>query len=95
MFKLRNLLEKLATKEVSLMAGREGFKVGMFLAESGFFLYSRMPATVELSKVPVPVKYGLASMKKVAFGYSGFVFNRTFEVCPGPRTMISDSKGLT
>ena len=47
------------------MAGREGFKVGIvFFGATSGFLYSRMPATVELSKVPMPVKYGLASIKK-------------------------------
>lgn len=59
--KLLNFAEKFATNEVALIWGRVGLKRGGFLGEveaEGFegFLYSRIPATVELSKVPMPVK---------------------------------------
>ena len=64
------------------------FEAGVSLSLS----YSRMPANVELSKVPLPLKNGLASMKNsVAFVYSaGFVFNTTLVVCTGPMRMMSE-----
>ncbi|KAL2982001.1 hypothetical protein AAZX31_13G319400 [Glycine max] len=49
LFKLRNLVFKLETKDVSLISGRVGFNMGRF--EAGVSLsssYSRMPANVEL-----------------------------------------------
>ncbi|WVY99269.1 hypothetical protein V8G54_025339 [Vigna mungo] len=99
LFKLRNLLLKLATKEVSLIEGRVGFRRVWFFksdSEGGVSIsYSRMPANVELLKVPLAVKKGLASMKKVAFMNLGFVFNATLVVCPGLMTMILELKGLT
>jgi hypothetical protein len=60
--KLRNLLLKFATNEVSPIRGRIGLKSLRFLIrveEEGFervVEYSTIPATVELSKVPMPVK---------------------------------------
>ena len=65
---------KLVAKEVSFKAGNVGLNNGKFLLkldeEKLFgFSYSRIPATVVLSKVPWPVAYGLASMKKFAPGY--------------------------
>lgn len=91
--RLRNLWLKFAAKAVSLMAGRVGFRT-----RRPFFdgcVYSRMPAVVELSILPWPVKYGLADIKKVAFGERLFVFRRTFVVCPGEMRTIFVSKGLT
>lgn len=100
--KLRNLFEKLAAKAVSFRAGKVGLKSGSFLTETvvlesgdGHCSYSRIPATVELSKVPAPVKYGVASMRKVAAGNWGLVLRRTLVVCPGAIRIVSVSKGLT
>lgn len=58
--KLRNLLLKLAAKEVSLKAGRVGLSSGRLRLifeerEELGCLYLRSPAVVVLSKVPRPV----------------------------------------
>ncbi len=92
--KLLNLLVKFMTKEVALRAGRAGLKRRCFFEVDVEFSYSRMPATVELSKVPKPVKYGLANIKNVAFGSWGFVFRRTLVVCPGVMTNTLVVKGF-
>ncbi|KAE8693091.1 hypothetical protein F3Y22_tig00110819pilonHSYRG00314 [Hibiscus syriacus] len=52
-------------------------------------------ATVVLSKVPMLVAYGLANMKKVAFGASDLVFKRTFVVCSGVIINILVSNSFT
>lgn len=58
--RLRNLLVKFAAKEVSLRGGRVGLKKGSFVVleeeeDELFRSYLRIPAVVELSKVPGPV----------------------------------------
>ena len=101
MAKLRSLLVNFVAEAVSLRAGNVGLKSWSFFIgrfELGAFdknSYSRIPATVELSKVPRPVTYGLAVIRKVAFGNFGFVFKRRFVVWPGDMRMVSVSKGLT
>lgn len=99
--KLLNFLVKFMTKEVvieALRGGRKGLKVGRLFefVEEEFdgFSYSRMPATVVLSKVPKPVKYGLANMKNVALGACALVFRRILVVCPGVRSNILVLIGL-
>ena len=89
------------TKEVVIlefMGGRKGLKIGRFFTcveeEFDGFSYSRMPATVVLSKVPMPVKYGLANMRNVALGDCGLVFRRTLVVCPGVMSNILVLRGL-
>ena len=99
--KLRSLLAKFVAKEVSLRAGSMGLKSESFLTELvewrewGGTSYSRIPATVELSKVPWPVAYGLALMKNVALGYLDLVLRRTLVVWPGAMRIVSVSNGLT
>ena len=56
--RLRSLLVKFATTFVALIGGRVGLKAVEFEEVS----YSSIPATVVLSNVPWPVKYGLANM---------------------------------
>lgn len=45
--------------------------------------------------MPMPVKYGLANMRKLAFGEKGLVFRRTFVVWPGEMTSVSATNGFT
>ena len=97
--KLRSLLAKFVAKEVSFRAGKIGLNIENFLIEMlecklGGNSYSKMPETLELSKVPCPVTYGLAVMKNVAFGYRGLLLRSTFVVCPGAIRIVSVSKGL-
>ena len=93
--KLLNFLAKFMTKEVALRAGRTGLKCGRLFKADVELSYSRMPATVELSKVPKPVKYGRANIKNIALGSWGFVFRRTLVVCPGVMTNTLVVKGFT
>lgn len=93
--KLLNLLVKLATKFVALIAGKPGLRSGLFFKLLDGVSYSRIPATVVLSKVPMPVAYGLANIKKVALGALGLVFRRTLVVCPGVIINTLVSKGFT
>ena len=92
--KLRSLLAKFVAKEVSFRAGKIGLKRKSFFIEMlecklwGGNSYSKMPATVELSKVPCPVTYGLAVMKNVAFGYLGLVLRSTFVLWPGTMKIV-------
>lgn len=74
--KLRNDRVKLDTKFVALIGGKDGLSKGSFVVFlawlKGWFgkwSYVRIPAVVELSKVPKPVKYGLAVMRNVALGW--------------------------